>query len=202
MCLFVLTVTGEPSHADEHDVYLSLAVLGAIPADRDLFSQGSTVSNAKIGHGIGAALKVAVFPAVLKRLVGLELESNGHGSDIAFSVQTGAGTTAARTNLWVFNSMINLIVRYPGHRIIPYIGVGGGVSQGVLTRADIPGRADQDFESSTTLGHQFLAGIQGDLTKKLFLFGEYKYVSANYHWERLTLDYRAQYALAGVGLRF
>jgi len=72
----------------------------------------------------------------------------------------------------------------------------------MLTKADIPGRPDRDFESSSTFGHQFLAGAQSNLSEKLFIFGEYKYLSANYHWQRLSLEFRSQYALVGIGLRF
>ena len=47
-----------------------------------------------------------------------------------------------------------------------------------------------------------LGGVQGNLTEKVFLFSEYKYFSANYHWQQLALDFRSQYALFGIGLRF
>jgi opacity protein-like surface antigen len=148
-------------------------------------------------------LKVAVFPPLGKGFVGIELESFGSSSNITVPLTTGPGAgTVGRTSLWVFNSMANLIVRYPGMPVIPYIGIGGGLSQGVLSAANIPGRPDQDFESSAAFGYQFLAGMQTNMWKRLFLFGEYKYLSANYHWQRLSLDYRSQYGLVGIGLRF
>jgi opacity protein-like surface antigen len=98
--------------------------------------------------------------------------------------------------------MLNLTLRYPGKAFVPYIGVGGGYSSGVLTHANIPGRSDRDFEGSWTFGYQFFGGLQGNLTEKVFLFSEYKYFSADYHWEQLALDFRSQYALFGIGLRF
>ena len=98
--------------------------------------------------------------------------------------------------------MVNLILRYPGKALVPYIGVGGGLSDGMLTHANIPGRSDQDFEGSWTFGYQFLGGVQGNLTEKMFLFSEYRYFSANYHWTQLALDFRSQYVLFGIGLRF
>ncbi len=52
------------------------------------------------------------------------------------------------------------------------------------------------------VGYQFFGGVQGNLTEKVFLFSEYKYFSADYHWKELALDFRSQYALFGIGLRF
>ena len=98
--------------------------------------------------------------------------------------------------------MINLVVRVPLKAFIPYAGIGAGLSQGVLSHADIPGRGDRDFETSPTLGHQFFAGVQADLNQRVFCFGEYKYLAANYHWEELSLDFRAHYAVIGLGVRF
>jgi opacity protein-like surface antigen len=148
-------------------------------------------------------LKVAVFPTIGKGFLGLELESFGNSSNISVPLTTGPGAgTVGRTNLWVFNSMANLIIRYRGLPVIPYVGIGGGLSQGVLSGANIPSRPDQDFESSATFGYQFLGGVQSNVSKRLFLFGEYKYLSANYHWQRLSLEFRSQYGLVGIGLRF
>ena len=98
--------------------------------------------------------------------------------------------------------MVNLTLRYPGKTVVPYIGVGGGYSSGVLTHGEIPGRSDRDFEGSWAFGSQFFGGVQGNLTEKVFLFSEYKYFSADYHWKEFALDFRSQYALFGIGLRF
>ncbi|MBA5867932.1 MAG: outer membrane beta-barrel protein [Nitrospira sp. CR1.3] len=204
--LLILSVFASTVHAESEertDVYLSLYAIGSWPYNRDAFFQTGPAPNTSVGNGAGAGLKVAVFPAIGKGFLGIELESFGNSSNITVPLTTGPGAgTTGRTNLWVFNSMANLILRYPGKPVIPYIGIGGGLSQGVLSGANIPGRPDQDFESSATFGYQFLAGVQTDVWKRIFLFGEYKYLSANYHWQRLSLDYRSQYGLVGIGLRF
>jgi len=192
---------GLVSGAETADVHIGLYILGALPSDRGLFAQGSNPSDTSISNGVGAGIKAAVFPRCFGNLIGLELESYGHGSAVSFSSSMSAGSPAS-TNLWVLNSMVNLILRYPGKALVPYIGVGGGLSDGVLTHANIPGRSDQDFEGSWTFGYQFLGGAQGNLTEKVFLFSEYKYFSANYHWTQLALDFRSQYVLFGIGLRF
>jgi opacity protein-like surface antigen len=95
--------------------------------------------------------------------------------------------------------MANLIVRYPGETIIPYAGAGLGISHSFLSGTTIPGATDTDLGGSWTLGYQFLAGVQGNLTNQIFLFGEYKYFAANYHWEQLALNIRRQYLLGGIG---
>ncbi|HSA62325.1 MAG TPA: outer membrane beta-barrel protein [Nitrospiraceae bacterium] len=194
---------GPVSAAETAEATIGLYVLGAFPSNQGLSAQGISPSDTRISNGVGAGIKVAVFPRYFQDIIGIELESFGHGSEVTFSSTSAAsGGSPAGTNLWVFNSMVNLIARYPSNTFIPYIGVGAGLSDGVLTSANIPGRTDTDFEGSWTFGYQFLGGVQGNLTEKLFLFTEYKYFSANYHWKQLALDFRSQYALFGIGLRF
>lgn len=198
--MIVFMPVGLASAAEIADVDVGLYALGAFPSDQGLFAQGGNPSDIKISNGVGAGIKAAVFPHSLGNIVGIGLESSGHGSEITFSsARTGS---IPSTNLWVFSSMVNLTLRYPGNTFVPYIGVGGGYSSGVLTHADIPGRSDRDFEGSWAFGSQFFGGVQGNLTEKVFLFSEYKYFSANYHWKQLALDFRSQYVLFGVGLRF
>ncbi|OAI46411.1 hypothetical protein AYO43_06300 [Nitrospira sp. SCGC AG-212-E16] len=199
--IIVLLQPGLVVAAETADIDLGLYSLGAFPSDQGLFAQGGNPSDTRVTNGVGAGIKVAVFPHYLGNIIGVELESFGHGSEITFSSSASAGSSAS-TNLWVFNSMANLILRYPGKTLVPYIGIGGGLSDGLLTHANIPGRSDHDFEGSWTFGYQFLGGVQGNLTEKVFLFSEYKYFAANYHWEQLALDFRSQYVLLGIGLRF
>lgn len=199
--MIVFMQAGPASAAETADVDISLYSLGAFPSDHGLFAQGGNPSDTRITNGIGAGIKVAVFPHYLGNIIGIGLESFGHGSEITFSSSASAGSTAS-TNLWVFNSMANLILRYPGKVLVPYIGAGGGLSSGVLTHANIPGRSDRDFEGSWAFGSQFFGGVQGNLTENVFLFSEYKYFAANYHWKQLALDFRSQYVLFGIGLRF
>ena len=187
--------------AETADVDVGLYALGAFPSDQGFFAQGGNPSDTRITNGAGAGIKASVFPHYLGNIVGIGLETSGHGSKISFSSPVNAGP-AVSTNLWVFSSMVNLTFRYPGNAFIPYVGVGGGYSSGVLTHANIPGRSDRDFEGSWTFGYQFFGGLQGNLTEKVFLFSEYKYFSADYHWKQLALDFRSQYALFGIGLRF
>jgi opacity protein-like surface antigen len=198
--MIVLLEPGWVAAAETADVDVGLYALGAFPSNQGLFAQGGNPSDTRIANGAGAGIKGVVFPHYLGNFIGIGLESFGNGSEIKFSsLRDGS---LASTNLWVFSSMLNLTLRYPERAFVPYIGVGGGYSSGVLTHANIPDRSDRDFETSWTFGYQFFGGVQGNLTETVFLFSEYKYFSANYHWKQLALDYRSQYLSFGIGLRF
>lgn len=200
---FLWAATAPVEATETTDVYVSLYVLGGFPEDRHVIFQGQELLGTSLSKSLGAGLKVGIFPVVVKRSLGIEIESYGHGGHISFPITSGiGGGQVGHTDLAVINSMLNAVLRYPGEAFQPYIGVGAGLSQGFLTNPDIPGRDDQDFETARTLGHQFLAGIQASLSTRAFVFSEYKYFSANYHWSGLSLDFRAHYALAGVGIRF
>lgn len=199
--MMVLLQPGWVAAAETADIDVGLYALGAFPSDRGLFAQGGSPSDARIANGAGAGIKANVFPHDLGNIIGVGLESSGHGSEISFSSPVQSGSSVS-TNLWVFSSMVNLTLRYPGKTFVPYIGVGGGYSSGMLTHADIPGRSDEDFEGSWAFGHQFFGGLQGNVTEKIFLFSEYKYFSSDYHWKQLALDFRSQSVLFGIGLRF
>ena len=195
------------------DVELSAYALGASPRDVDIFNQGTTVP-ASIQDGFGAGLKVGLFPAALKRMVGLALDSNTHGAAVSFpNIANGRNGETGRSDLLVINTTFNLILRYPGERIRPYVGFGIGWSHGTLLNPNIAGRNDHDFDSARAFTHQFLGGAQVVLSPAvtllntqhkvaIFLFGEYRYLSSDYHWEKLAIDFHTHYGLVGAGLRF
>ena len=188
--------------AEFGDVELSAYALGSWPRDQDIFNQGTTVT-ASISEGFGAGLKVGLFPSALRRIVGLELDSNMHGAALSFpNVANGRNNETGRSDLLIINTTFNFILRYPGERIRPYIGAGIGWSHGTLLNPNIAGRDDNDFDSARAFTHQFLGGAQILLSPKILLFGEYRYLSSNYHWEGLAIDFRTHYGLVGAGLRF
>ncbi len=197
-----LCVTDVAVAAEFGDVELSAYALGSWPRDLAIFNQETTVP-ASIRDGFGAGLKVGLFPAALRRMVGLEIDSNAHGGTLSFpNVANGQNNGAGRSNLLILNTTFNLILRYPGETVRPYVGIGIGWSHGTLLNPNIAGRDDKDFDQARALGLQFLGGAQVLLSPKIFLFGEYRYFSANYHWEGLAIDFRTHYGLVGAGLRF
>jgi len=195
------------------DVELSAYALGSWPRDQDIFNQGTTVA-ASIQEGFGAGFKVGLFPSALRRMVGLEMDSNMHGAALSFpNIANGRNNETGRSDLLIINTTFNLILRYPGERIRPYIGAGIGWSHGTLLNPNIAGRDDKDFDTARAFTHQFLGGVQVVLnphvrlfntqqTVAIFLFGEYRYLSSDYHWEGLAIDFRTHYGLVGAGLRF
>jgi opacity protein-like surface antigen len=165
------------------------------------------------GQGFGAGLRAGLFPAALHRAVGLEIDSNIHGGALSFpNIVNGRNNGTGHSDLLLINTMFNLILRYPGERVRPYVGFGLGWSHGTLLNPNVAGRDDKDFDSARSFTHQFLSGAQVHLPKirlfgmerpySVFLFGEYRYLSSNYHWEGIALDFRTHYGLLGAGLRF
>ncbi|HJT19918.1 MAG TPA: outer membrane beta-barrel protein [Nitrospira sp.] len=200
VCLLVCCLlTSFPARAAEFgDIDLGIYALGSWPQDRQIFNQGSTVE-ASIKQGFGAGIKIALFPNFLHRMLGLELESNGHSSALSFP---NGNNGTARSNMLILNSMVNLIARYPGELVRPYIGIGAGWSSSALLDPNIAGRKDNDFDTAHALAYQYIGGLQFILTQRVFAFSEYRYFSANYHWDGLAVDFRSHYGLVGVGLRF
>ena len=199
--------------AEFGDIELSGYALGSWPREQDIFNQGTTVP-ASVQQGFGAGFKIGVFPAVLKRIVGLEMDSNMHSAALSFpNIANGRNNETGHSDLLMINTTFNVIFRYPGERIRPYIGSGIGWSHATLLNPNIAGRDDRDFDSARSFTHQFFGGAQVVLKPQLFLFGaqrdigfflfgEYRYLSSNYHWEGLAVDFRTHYGLLGVGLRF
>lgn len=195
------------------DIELGVYALGSWPRDQDIYNQGTTVP-ASIQPGGGAGWKVGFYPSLLHRMVGLQLDSNIHYAAITFpNIAQGRNNDTGRSDLLLTNTTFNLILRYPGERFRPYIGAGIGWSSCALLNSNIAGREDRDFASAIAFTHQFLGGaqliIKPDVpifdtqhTIAIFLFSEYRYLSSNYHWEGLAVDFRTHYGLLGVGLRF
>lgn len=210
-CFQSLTDVAFP--AEFGDIELSGYALGTLPGNQDLFNQGTTVS-ASVQQGFGAGFKIGVFPSTLNRIVGFEMDSNIHGRALSFpNIANERNNETGRSNLLMINTTFNMILRYPGEQFRPYIGAGIGWSHGTLLNPNIAGRDDKDFDSARAFTHQFLSGAQVVLSPHLslfnaqrdiaiFLFGEYRYLSSNYHWEGLAVDFRTHYGLLGVGLRF
>ncbi len=211
--LWNLCLTEMPLAVEFGDVEVSGYALGSWLQDHNIYNQGTTVS-ASIRPGFGAGLKVGLFPSALHRMVGLEMDSNMHGAALSFpNIANGRNNETGRSDLLMINTTFNLILRYPGELLRPYIGAGIGWSHGTLLNPNIAGRDDKDFDSARAFTHQFLGGVQVVLkphvplfgtqqTVAIFLFGEYRYLSSNYHWEGLAVDFRTHYGLLGVGLRF
>lgn len=187
---------------DDIEIYLSGYGMGSQPLNKGVSFKGRGVSDEKVNGYPGLGFKVGLFPHFASGYLGLELETFGNNNSIRFPLVSSLGTTKGDSSLITYQSMVNFLVRYPGTRFRPYVGIGGGLSNGILRNADIPGRKDKNFETGTALGYQFLGGMQLIVTERWFIFGEFKYFSANYHWKELSLNFRSEYFLGGFGFMF
>jgi hypothetical protein len=186
----VVAVSAAPLEKD--DVYLSLSVLGSIPGSFTATHRTAAVK-AAIGNSVGAGLKAGFYLKATGHMVGIEFESYGHGLNATFD--------SGHANLMLFNTMLNLLARYPGRYVQPYMGVGAGYSQALLTDTNVIGRSNR-IESAQTLGHQFLGGIRTDTSARTYLFAEYRYFVAGLHWSGFALQIREHVVAGGIGLRF
>jgi opacity protein-like surface antigen len=188
---------------DNIEIYLAGYGMATQPSNQGLYFKGKGVSDERIQGDPGLGVKIGLFPSFFHGYVGMELESFGQYNSLRFSVVgNGIATTKGKSGLVTYSSMVNLLLRYPGRYVRPYAGIGGGISNGILNHADIPGRNDKNIEMASAPGHQYFGGIQLVLFDQWFVFGEYKYSAANYHWNQLSLNFRSEYFLGGFGYIF
>ena len=98
----------------------------------------------------------------------------------------------------------NVIARYPGRTVQPYVGVGIGA--GIAHIGNTPTvQSDTDVAAVWNV----LVGLRAFITPTLALFGEYKYTGATLHFDQAFGDlggfsgnYRAQHILGGVSYHF
>ena len=210
----LLSVQTAAAEFEQGDGYFSLYVLGSSPADRNLRIGSEDIPNTSLGSAVGAGLKVAYFPAFTRRFLGLEADYFGYSGDIVAPHTTVGGVPRfANVSLTTMNGMVNLIARYPGEIVQPYVGVGGGTSLGFLTSINFQSSAGTFSGDAfkAAWAYQFIGGLRINATQRFFLFGEYKFVGTRFKWDsegpsgsrpQVSLDYRAQLILGGIGIRF
>lgn len=108
------------------DLYLSGHIMGLLPQDKDLSVGGSRIPHTDVRGTIGAGIKFDAYPWFTKKILGAEIEAFGLGGSVrAPRTTSGTGTTQAQGSLIAVNTRYNVILRYPGETIQPYIGVRG-----------------------------------------------------------------------------
>jgi opacity protein-like surface antigen len=207
-----LSSVAPPLSEKKIDLLLSGHVLGMFPRDEDLSVGGNRIPNTDVRGTIGAGIKFDIYPWFTKKILGAEIEAFGLGGSVRVPRTTsGTGTTQAQGSLIAITTMYNLMLRYPGETIQPYIGAGVGSSTGILYNANIQsGNVGLSGTSGDlAFAYQFLGGVRAFVTKKLFLFGEYKYFVTNYSWDsegagnqRIKLDFQTHIVSGGIGWSF
>ncbi|MEO5956916.1 MAG: hypothetical protein ABIR36_14675, partial [Nitrospiraceae bacterium] len=110
--------------AKKFDLLLSGHVMGLFPQDKDLSVGGSRIPHTDVRGTIGAGIKFDAYPWFTRKILGAEIEAFGLGGSVrAPRTTSGSGTTQAQGSLITLNTMYNVMLRYPGETIQPYIGV-------------------------------------------------------------------------------
>lgn len=202
-----------PSPQDRmFDLLLSAHVSGVQPLDRDLSVGGSRIPDTDVRGTIGAGIKFDLYPWFTRKMLGAEFEVFGLGASLrAPRSSSGSAAIQAQGSVVVLSTMYNLMLRYPGNTIQPYVGIGVGSSAGVLYNVNIQNGNTglSGHAADVAFAYQFLGGVRAFVTPQLFLFGEYKYYVTRYEWDsqragqsNVTFDFRTQIVSGGVGWSF
>jgi hypothetical protein len=213
LMVWTLCMTG-PAQADDEspradDRHVSLYGFGLLPATSDLRVDRVEVTDASVSRAAGAGLKADWFPAFGGGILGFEAEVFGHGG----KVSAPAGATTATGNLTNFNGMVNVLARYPGETLQPYVGAGLGFSVsrfGSATLSTSNGATTVTGDAAdTAFAYQAFVGTRAYVTARVYLFGEYKFFGSNYHYRSnaatqplTTLEFQTHLFAGGVGMAF
>lgn len=194
------------------DFLLSGHLIGLFPQDKDLSVGGNRIPNTNVRGTLGAGIKFDIYPWFTNKVLGAEIETFGLGGSVrAPKTTSGIGTSQAQGSLVAISTMYNLMLRYPGDTIQPYVGIGAGSSTGILYNANIQSGNVGLTESAGNLAfaYQFLGGVRTFITNRFFLFGEYKYFVTKYTWDsegagnrKVTLDFQTHLVSGGIGWSF
>ncbi len=198
------------------ELYVSVYMQGSRPLNRPFRLQEDPFTNTDVQGGLGGGIKVGFFPAFAGRYIGLEAELSGlDGKANAPTATRGGVTRSADFRLQSINAMANLLLRYPGETIQPYIGIGAGLSGGFARDLNVQHSTIGVVHENAADGafaYQLIGGVRANVTDRIFLFTEYKYLVANYQWESevpdgsrgpsFTLNYRAHIVAGGIGFSF
>ena len=190
------------------EIYGGIFFLGSLAKNRNLNVGGEEFSSTTVKNGAGGGFKAGVFPAFMGYVVGIQGESFGLGHEITTPTSIGSsGNQSGRGTLLAWTTLVSLVVRYPGERFQPYAGVGAGWSSSLLVETNLTkgGMSQTGTARDSSLASQYFAGLRTNLTQRVFLFGEYKYLASRYNWSgnlQPSLDFRTHILAIGAGLSF
>lgn len=181
---------------------LGSAFGGAGFKSTDLDLANSVLLGAKVGY---------FFPRL--NWLGIEGEyfhTNPHIKQQSATITAPNGATGTLEKQGAHVSMstgaINVIARYPGKRFQPYVGVGLGMFGASVSSNQVQTLNNQPLSASDfSFGLNALAGVRYFLTKRVALFGEYKYNRASFQFEgnaQFKADYSASNIVGGISLHF
>ena len=214
LCLTAQAHAQDPGLDDEAashegpEIYGALFLFGSLAQNRNLNVGGEELPSTTVKNGVGGGYKAGVFPSFTGYVVGIQGESFGLGQEITAPTSVGSsGTQSGRGTLLAWTTMVSIVVRYPGERFQPYMGVGAGWSSSFLVDTQITkgGFTQSGTARDTSFASQYFGGLRINLTQEVFLFGEYKYFASRFNWNgslQPSLDFRTNIVAIGAGLTF
>lgn len=190
---------------------------GATISDQSL--KTSFMVGGKIGHYFSRArwfgLEAEIFystPHIKQQDITIRSDTpitftpSGGGSSTPVANEfTAVGVQGAHFSVLTI-APLNLMFRYPGNRLQPYIGIGPGI---FIARIKDPSITQgDDSQSSTKLGLNTLIGVRYFLTRHLSAFaeGKYNYVRFDFEENPNFFGFEATYtpitAALGVSYHF
>jgi len=167
---------------------------GVTSNDLDLSRQAAF--GVKVGHLFGGSL----------RWLGLEFDYSHSDANIAEQRVTASepilGSTQVNgqtpgVGLSINHMTVNLVARYPGSQVQPYIGVGGGLGLSRLRTAP------QDETAVYPVFNMFI-GMKVFVTKHVALFTEYKHARATVEFSdhQFEGNLRTNWFMGGLAYHF
>ena len=183
-----------------------------VDIDSSGFPSGTTMSDRALKSSILYGAKLGYFFPRAKWL-GLETEVYNTTPHIKqqFTTVTVPGAGSARGVLtgdhfrvltW---APMNVVFRYPNTRLQPYIAVGPGIffAQVKTTQTGFEGS-----QSSTKIGLNAQAGLRYHITRRVTVFGEWKYNYARFNFAEndtqfgFKATYSMNHVVFGIGYHF
>lgn len=178
-----------------------------------------SIPSLTIKSGTGGGFKVGAYARPLNYAFGAELEGFVHGGKLSAPQTTIGGVTrSANQDFTMVNVMVNVLARYKGDFIQPYVGGGVGLT-GVFTngQAQSAGGTQSGTHGLTGLAAQAIAGARMIITQHIYAFAEYKYLVSFSELDNCgdekdkpastcrilnELSYQSHYATVGIGFSF
>ena len=112
---------------------------------------------------------------------------------------TAVGVQGAHFQVWTI-APLNLVFRYPGKRLQPYVGIGPGIFMGRIKDPSIT--QGETSQSSTKLGLNAFVGARYFFTRHVSAFaeGKYNYVRFNFEENANFFGFKATYAPISVAV--
>ncbi len=212
MAIVFFTFTGL-SHAES---YISFYAGGAFPDNADWTDNIGIASSGTIDLDNTATFGAKAghwFNEANSPFLGIEVEANVQFPDWnSVTTEQALGfilippvTTSVTANTTLVSVLFNTLVRYPRGPVRPYAGVGFGFAVWDIGDQSLATVGTFQSETDTAFAWDLIAGLDFHVSKRVSLFGEYKYLGANFSFPDfigMDIDYRASQVYGGVILRF